>query len=153
MLQIWENNPILRQKSQKIQKITPEIKNIIKEMFQEMELHEWVWISACQIWYNLQISIITLRDSKKSKEVYLWDEVLINPQVLHVSKETYIEEEWCLSLPDVYWKVRRPKRAVIKYQDLNMKKITKKFFWLTARIALHEIDHLNWILFIDKLVS
>ncbi len=152
MLQTWENNPGLRGKSQEVKQITKDVKQIIDNMAETMQTQEWVWISACQIWYNLQISIITLREKKNKKDIYLWDEIIINPQILHKSKETYIDEEWCLSLPNTFWKVRRHNRIVLKYTNINWKKITKKFFWLTSRIIQHEVDHLHWVLFIDKLV-
>ncbi len=153
MLQTGENNKKLRTKSKEVKEITSNIKQIINEMAEFMEEEEWVWISACQIWYNIQISIITIWEIKKWKEIYKGDEIIINPKIIHESKETHIDEEWCLSLPNIFWKVKRNNRIVIKYTNTHWKKITKKFFNLTARIVQHEIDHLNWILFTDKTVG
>lgn len=153
MIETGENNQKLRNKSKEVKNITTEIKQIVNEMAEIMQEKEWVWISACQIWYNIQISIITIWEIKKGKEIYKWDEIMINPKIIHKSNETYIDEEWCLSLPNTFWKVKRNKRVVVKYTNINWKKITKKYFNLTARIIQHEIDHLYWVLFTDKLIS
>jgi peptide deformylase len=77
---------------------------------------------------------------------------MINPKVISISSEKQIDEEWCLSLPWELGSVARPQRATIQRTDLKWKIHLKKVEWYNARIMLHEIDHLNGILFIDKLI-
>jgi len=80
-------------------------------------------------------------------------EVLVNPKVVFASKETWLYEEGCLCIPGVSASVIRPREVEVEYQDLegNVRRVrSDKFF---ARILLHEIDHLNGVLFIDYLSS
>jgi peptide deformylase len=77
---------------------------------------------------------------------------MINPKVLSTSEETVINTEWCLSLPGEEWEVARPKWATIEWTDVTWKKQLRKVEWYNARIMLHEIDHLDGVLFIDKLI-
>jgi peptide deformylase len=78
--------------------------------------------------------------------------VMINPEIIEFSKEEAIDEEGCLSIPNVIWNVKRPVNIVVKYLDLYGKQKTKKLKWYNARIVQHEMDHLDGILFVDKIL-
>jgi len=75
--------------------------------------------------------------------------VLINPKITWYSSETCIMGEGCLSCKKIYKNIRRPNAIRIKYRDLNYQEHTKKLTGILARIAQHEIDHLNGKLIID----
>jgi len=77
--------------------------------------------------------------------------MMINPEILEYSEETNIETEWCLSVPKVTWKVERPIKIKLTFKDQKNTQKTIFLEWLHARIVQHEIDHLNWKLFIDYL--
>jgi peptide deformylase len=77
--------------------------------------------------------------------------MLINPEILEFGKETSIETEWCLSVPWVKGEVERPTMIKLTFQDEKKTQKTLILEWLQARIVQHELDHINWKLFIDYL--
>jgi peptide deformylase len=76
---------------------------------------------------------------------------MINPEILEHSNERQISEEWCLSLPEETWKVARFKEIKVKFYDEKFKENIIKLDWLRSNIVQHEIDHLDWILFTDRI--
>lgn len=78
---------------------------------------------------------------------------MINPEVVAQSTTMIVDKEGCLSLPDITGEVARPERVTVRFQDKKNKVHIIKAVGYNARILLHEIDHLDGILFIDKLVS
>jgi peptide deformylase len=77
---------------------------------------------------------------------------MINPEILEFSKTTQVNEEGCLSVPDSFGNVRRSTWIKVKYSTPEGKILTKKFTGRNAVVIQHEVDHLDGILFIDKLV-
>ncbi len=146
------NNPILRAKSQEVDLI-PEVKNFWKILLELMYEYDGVWLAAPQIWKNWRIIAVTFWQKRWKKYDFLWEEIMFNPKITWFSKETEIDEEACLSLPGVVWDVERSKEIIVEYIDINWNKRSKKLKWLNARIVQHEVDHLDWILFIDKIVD
>lgn len=136
-----EKNPILRQKSQPVEHLTKEVRDLIIQMKTIMENNNGVGLAAPQINVSLRIIVFEL-DNK----FYAF----INPEIIKSSKETSSIEEGCLSLPNIYGEVERPEKIILKAIDSDGKKIKLKAFGLLARIIQHEIDHLDGILFIDK---
>ena len=78
---------------------------------------------------------------------------MINPKIMETSQEMAIDEEACISLPDVFGKVKRHKTILVTYTDIKGHKQTKKLKDFNARIVQHEIDHLDGILFVDKVIK
>ena len=78
---------------------------------------------------------------------------MINPKILETSNEMFIGEEACLSVPDVYGNVKRHKSIAVEYTDIKGNRQTKKLKDFNARIIQHEIDHLDGILFVDKIIA
>lgn len=136
-----DKNPILRQKSQPIEHLTKEVRDLIIQMKKNMENNNGVGLAAPQINVSLRVIICEV-DNK----FYAF----INPEIIKSSKKTSSIEEGCLSLPDIYGEVERPERIILKAINSNGKKIKLKAFGLLARVIQHEIDHLDGILFIDK---
>lgn len=152
MIITWENNSILRKKSEEIFKIDENIKRFALNMKKIMYKNEWIWLAAPQVWLNKQIILVTFWKDLIYDYKYIWDEIMINPKILDVSDKKIIDEEGCLSLPGIYWKVERPYSVKVEYIDINWNKKIKELKSLSARVFFHEYDHLNWILFIDKLI-
>lgn len=134
------------------------LKKIIREMFHLMKKNAGIGLSANQIGLSHRISIIDIRaslpkealpagrqEAKKTKPL-----VLINPKIVKKSPILSKMEEGCLSVPNLYGQVQRSDKIKIEYQNQFGKKITLKAEGLLARVIQHEIDHLNGILFIDK---
>ena len=78
---------------------------------------------------------------------------MINPVIVDKSKEMIIWEEACLSLPDTFGNVKRHKIVTVEFMDIKWIKQKKKYKDLNAVIVQHETDHLDWVLFTDKLVN
>ncbi len=148
----WENNEILRKVSENI--FTNEYDKYIKiwkEMIKYIKNPEnlWVWLRAPQIWINKRLIVVSLL--KDWEDENFKTIMMINPVILEKSDETECEGEWCLSLPWQKWDVVRPKTIKIEFIDENKKTKNLVLSWVSARIVQHEIDHLDWVLFIDKL--
>ena len=152
-IQTWLNNPILRKKSKNIDfdKIkSKKIQDFAQILFTAMELYDWIWLAAPQIWENIRIISVCQLD-KEEKNV-IWADILINPEIIKKSWE-YISNEWCLSLPGLEWKVKRHNYVKVKYYDIEWNKKIIEATKLNAAILQHEIDHLDWILFWDKVIN
>jgi len=143
ILEIKEyGDPILREKALLVEEITPDILNLIKDMAETMYADSGVGLAAPQV--GVSKRIITI-DEDEEKLL-----VLLNPEIIKSEGEA-VEEEGCLSVPGVYSEVERSSKVTVKALNENGDpiKITKE--GLTARALQHEIDHLNGILFIDKI--
>lgn len=152
-IQRWVNNPILRRKSEEVKKIDDNIRSFAKVLKILMYEYDWVWLAAPQIWNNIRIIAVTFWEKKRNKYNFLRDEIMINPKITYFSKKTNIDEEGCLSLPGITWDVERFNEIEVEYLDINWKKNKVRLKDLNARIVQHEIDHLDGILFVDKLVK
>jgi peptide deformylase len=111
-----------------------------------------VGLAAPQIGKNIRIIATTQWVRKNNKNKLINETIMINPNITKKSKEMVIAEEACLSVPDVYGNVKRHKNIVIEYMDSKGNKQTKKLKDFNATIIQHEIDHLNGVLFVDKLI-
>ncbi len=133
-------NPILRKKTKKVTDFS-EIEKIVEEMKEIMEKHQGMGLSANQVGLDLSLFV-----AKYNQKFY----VVVNPKILKVSKEKKEMLEGCLSLPKILANVKRPKSVVLEALNEKGKKIKLKAKDLLARVFLHETDHLNGILMIDK---
>jgi peptide deformylase len=119
-------------------------------MMEVMKKAPGIGLAANQVGILKQIVTISFEDKANNKQK---NYILFNPSIINYSKETIVMEEGCLSLPDQYADVERPKKITIEYIDKNKKLITRKVDGFEARILQHEIDHLSGKLFIDYLSS
>jgi len=133
-------NPILRKKCEEIKEVTEEIKNLGWDMVQTMEENQGIGLAAPQVGELKRVIVVQTEKGPK---------VFINPQIIKKSKEMDLGEEGCLSFPKLFLKIKRPKEVEIKAMDGDGRKI--KAEGLLARILQHEIDHLDGILFIDRI--
>jgi len=152
-IQTWNHNPILRAISEEIEKIDDELMLFAYDLIKVMYKNKWVWLAAPQVGQNIRMIATTQRGEKKWKEVIIDETIMINPNITGTSADCSISEEACISLPDERGKVRRSKSIVVEYTDLKGHKQKKKFKDFNATIIQHEIDHLDGILFTDKLVK
>ncbi len=152
-IQTGENNLILRSSSEKVDEITPEIKAFSQDMIKLMRKNKGVGLAAPQVGKNIRIIVTTQRDRKKNEDVLAGETIMINPEIKDLSQDMIIWEEACISLPDIFGKVKRHKSLTIEYLDIKWNKQKKKLKDFNAVIVQHEIDHLEWILFTDKLVK
>lgn len=151
-LQYGEHNPILRKKSLPVSSFTQETKILAEALRLLMWKHDGVGLAAPQIGKNVRMIAVTQRDMSQKNWELLQEWVMINPLVIGKSKKTTIDEEACLSLPNITGKVERVDSITVKFQTLDGKSHIHKANGYNARIILHEIDHLEGILFTDKIV-
>lgn len=118
-----------------------------------MRKHDGVGLAAPQVGKNIRIIATTQRNIKKGKEDLLAETIMINPVLKELSQDTTIGEEACISLPGIMGKVKRHKSIIIEYLDIKGNKQKKKLKDFNAVIVQHEIDHLEGVLFTDKLIK
>tara|TARA_B100000959_G_C14635693_1_gene482124 strand:- start:79 stop:585 length:507 start_codon:yes stop_codon:yes gene_type:complete len=143
-------HPVLRQKANRLKTIQEEDIKIAKQMMKVMIKAPGVGLAANQVGILKQIITINFEDKENNKQSKY---ILFNPSIIQYSKEKVIMEEGCLSLPEQYADVERPKDIVVQYIDENKKTIKKEVDGYEARILQHEIDHLSGKLFVDYLSS
>ena len=138
-------DPILRQQTKKVGKVTPALKKFTDNMIETMHAHQGVGLAANQVGSMQKVAVIQLPE---------WEEalVLINPEVVRREGERELEEG-CLSVPGYRGMVKRSERVRARAIGLDGKVIRIKADGLLAQALEHETDHLNGILYIDRLVS
>jgi peptide deformylase len=154
-------HPALRQKGARVESITPEIQQLVKDMFGTMYAAKGIGLAAQQIGRALQLTVLDVRgstdrpstlelDGKESDVAAFMPLVLINPQVVTLG-EPEAGPEGCLSFPEIYGEIKRPGQAEIKALDEAGRQIEFRCGGLLSRAIQHESDHLNGILFIDRM--
>jgi peptide deformylase len=148
-------NPHLRQRSQKVGLITPEIKKIIHDMeaatldWEASREHE-VGVALAAVQVDLMYRIVVVRNDFNNKDDRSFS-VFINPQITKYEGDIEEDFEGCLSIRDVYGKVPRHSKVRIKALDGDGKEVRVTAEGFLARIFQHEIDHTNGIVFIDHI--
>ena len=144
---VIEPDPILRKKSNILEKVDDELRILLDDMLETMYAAPGIGLAAVQIGILKRLIVIDIsKDKEKKNPIFL-----INPEIISKSKNTSIYEEGCLSLPGHFAEIERPEECQIKYIDYEGKKNEMKANGLLATCIQHEIDHLNGILFIDYL--
>jgi peptide deformylase len=143
-------HPVLRQKAKKLNNIHAEDIKIANNMMEIMKKAPGIGLAANQVGILKQIVTINFEDKENNKKA---NYILFNPSIINYSKETIVMEEGCLSLPEQYADIERPKKINIEYINENKQSITREVDGYEARILQHEIDHLSGKLFVDYLSS
>ncbi|HBT51641.1 MAG TPA: peptide deformylase [Petrotoga sp.] len=139
-------DPVLRKRAKKVESFDENLKDIVDEMFSTMYLYDGVGLAAPQVGISLRFFIMDSREeNEKGKKV------VINPEIIEFLGEEISSEEGCLSIPDIFEDVVRAEGVKVRYQDLSGKVIEEELHGYQARIFQHETDHLEGILFTDKL--
>ena len=152
------SDPVLRKKAQKVSGIREEDKKLARDLLDTLEVAkdpEGAGIAATQIGVSKKMCVVRnfYPDPAKSGEYTHEDYVLINPKIVSTSKETEIDYEGCLSVPNVYGKVARYKKIKVDALDVSGERIKIKAQDFFARTIQHEIDHLEGILFTDRVIG
>jgi len=143
-------SPILRKKAEPVEEITPELLELSNNMLETMYKANGVGLAAPQVGKSIRLVVIDLaKEDEEHRPI-----ILFNPEVVPEEGENPVEtnEEGCLSVPDVWANVSRPSKVRLTYTNekgerVVLQNITGKF----ARCAQHEQDHLNGVLFTDKI--
>jgi len=143
-------HPILKERTKHIDKVTDEIKTLINNMFDTLANTEnGVGLAANQVGNNSSLFVINVSEVDEYKGMDKL--VFINPKIINYSEETNFYQEGCLSVPTFYEDIERPISIVIQYFDIEMTNKTAEFSGFLARVIQHEYDHLEGILFFEKL--
>jgi peptide deformylase len=141
---ITTENPILRQKAKKIHRFDPSLQRLVDDMFETMRSANGVGLAAPQIAQSIRVFVAEYEDRKV---------VIFNPEIVKSEGEER-GPEGCLSIPGyVGENIRRATKVLVKGQDVRGKPIRVNAEGWFARILQHEIDHLDGVLFIDRLDS
>ena len=139
-------NPVLKQKTRPIQKIDSTILQLVQDMAETMYSAPGVGLAAPQVGHSLRVAVIDVTPADQPKNLL----VLINPEIVAAEGEC-TWDEGCLSVPDCNEEVKRNKKVVVRYQNLRGETAEITGEELLAIALQHEIDHLDGILFIDRL--
>ena len=139
-----EGDEIVRKQSREVEKVDDTIRELLEDMVETMHKYNGVGLAAVQVGILKRVIVIDLYDDKGPIK-------LINPVIIKEKGEQEVEEG-CLSFPNKYAKMIRPKEVTVEALDENGKKIKIQGKDLLAQALDHEIDHLNGIVFIDKMI-
>ena len=140
-----EGDEILKKKSREVEKIDEKIQELIKDMIETMHKANGVGLAAVQVGVLKRIVVIDIYE--EGVEPYIF----INPEIVKTKGEQTVEEG-CLSFPNKFAKIVRPKEVVVKALNEKGEKIEIKAKDLLAQAICHEVDHLNGEVFIDKII-
>ena len=143
---ITEPNKILRQISSPVEKVGKDERKIMDDMLETMYAANGIGLAAIQIGIPKRIIVIDLKIENKKNPLYF-----VNPIIKNKDKDKTTYEEGCLSVPDYFAEVDRPKYCEVEYLDYNGENKSLKADGLLATCIQHEMDHLEGILFIDYL--
>jgi peptide deformylase len=139
-------DPVLARPGLPVAVFDEALKTLVAEMFESMYVAQGIGLAAPQISLSKRITVIDVSFKKNPKDRL----VLINPEIVE-TKGKQVEEEGCLSLPDIREKVQRAAWVKVKAQNERGEWFEVEGEELLARALLHEIDHLNGVLFIDRI--
>lgn len=154
-------HPVLRQKGARIDQITPDIRRLVDDMLETMYEYQGVGLAAQQVGHALQLTVVDVREATDRPSALEINGqpadiarhmpmVLINPVVTPLgAPET--GPEGCLSFPEIYGDITRPGSVEVEALDRDGHPIKFRCGGLLARAIQHEVDHLNGILFIDRM--
>ena len=156
-------DPVLRKKGKQIDKVTEEIRTLAQDMIETMHEAHGVGLAAQQVGEAIQLTVIDVSDAE-NRPSRMWIDgqevdpnehmplILLNPQ-LELSRETETGPEGCLSFPEVTADISRAEHVKVTALDLDGKPVSFEAEGLLSRAVQHETDHLNGILFIDRMSS
>jgi len=145
---VYYGDPILRQKARKIHRFDASLPKLIQDMFETMHAHDGIGLAAPQIGLSLRVFVVECTDQETGKHYKV---AIVNPEIIKAQGEQRGVDA-CLSIPGYYGvNVRRAAYVVVKGQDMHGKAVRVSAEGLFAWALQHEIDHLDSILYLDRL--
>lgn len=151
-------DPILRRPTERVEAVDERVRTLIADMLETVKAEKGIGLAAPQVGRTESICVIDMPE-----DYDLDDEgnrlnpdarmplVLINPEIIQCSKRTDIHEEGCLSFPGIRADIERPIEIVVRFQDEEGRLHERTYRAFLARVIQHEVDHLNGVLFIDRM--
>jgi peptide deformylase len=149
-------DPVLRKKAKKVEKISKDTQKLLDDMIETMHKANGMGLAAPQVGISQRIAVVEVpqeasENTDEAPAVVRYQ--LVNPEVVKQSEDTWEHQEGCLSIPGWRGDVARPNKIVVRALDRDGNRIKIEAEGMLARALLHEIDHLDGVLYIDKLVS
>ena len=149
---LTEPNKILREKSLKVENVDQDIQRLMDDMLETLYAAPGIGLAAIQVGVAKRVIVMDVsRDRDKDKEPKKNPMYFVNPEIIWKSEKKFTYEEGCLSVPNQFAEIDRPKQCHVKHLDYNGNLKELKADGLLATCIQHEIDHLEGILFIDYL--
>jgi len=140
-------DPVLKQVSKRVDAVTDETRALMDDMLETMYAAPGIGLAAIQVGVPLRVIVMDLAKEGETPE----PRHFVNPEILETVEETQVYEEGCLSVPDFFDEVERPKKAKIRYLDYDGNEVVEWAEGMYAVCIQHEMDHLQGTLFIDHL--
>lgn len=137
---------VLRQPAKRVAKVDQETRQLVREMLQTMYSADGIGLAAPQVAIQKQLIVIDCEPDDPANPPL----VLVNPTIKRFSRDLCVFQEGCLSIPGVYLDVKRPELVEVSYKDEQGRPRTLTATGLLSRAIQHEIDHLNGVLFVDR---
>lgn len=145
-IQTGENNKILRKKSEPLKQINKETVEFLDDMKETMLKKDGIGLAAPQVGRNIRVIVCALNPGTPEQQIF----EMINPEIISRGGGMETAEEGCLSLPGIFENVERHKKVKVRFTDRKGAETLLDLFALNARIIQHEVDHIDGILFIDR---
>lgn len=148
----YYGDPILRKKAEPIAEITPEIKQLANDMIETMLAMNGIGLAAPQVGHLLRMFVsIVVGEDENGEILYGEPSIYINPHILNPSEATVERSEGCMSIPQLYLPIIRPLSIRIEATDIEGNPFSRECYGYLARCMMHENDHLNGVLHIDRI--
>jgi peptide deformylase len=144
-------DPVLKTKAKPVAKNYPHLKELIENMFETMYNAKGVGIAAPQVGHSVRLFVVDGAPFDEEEEVKNFKQVFINAQMINEEGEKWKFNEGCLSIPGIREDVVRKPQIELEYEDENFQKHRKVFTGTVARIIQHEYDHIEGVLFTDRI--
>ncbi|GBD41739.1 Peptide deformylase 1 [bacterium HR39] len=138
-------DPVLRRRAVPVEGVDERIRRLLDDMLETMYAAPGIGLAAPQVGESLRVIVADVSEEKNAPLR------MVNPEITWRSQTTAVAEEGCLSLPEIYGEVERPEAVEVRYLDETGAERTLRAEGLLARCLQHEIDHLDGVLFVDRL--
>jgi len=144
--------PVLKKVAKDIDKDYPELEKLIADMWETMYNAQGIGLAAPQIGRGIRLFLVdSIQAMEEGKEVDGIKQVFINAQIIEETGKEWAYEEGCLSIPDIRGDVKRQETVTIRFLDENFEEHTVTYSGVNARVVQHEYDHIDGLLFTEKL--
>lgn len=148
----YYGDPVLRKKCKDVGEVTDEIKSFAQDLIDTMEASNGAAIAAPQVGKDIRMFVICYIDNDKEGMPVMGEpKVYIDPVIKVLGDETFVYDEGCLSIPNLYAEVERPMKIQVEATNLKGERFTQVCERWVAKTICHENDHLNGVLFLDRL--
>jgi peptide deformylase len=146
-------DPVLRKKAAKVEKITRDTQKLIDDMIDTMHKAQGLGLAAPQIGVSQRIAVVEIEELDEQGQLQTRLYTFVNPEIVRRSEETWEHAEGCLSIPGWRGDVERPLTITVKALDRSGARQRFEASGMLARAIQHELDHLDGVLYIDKLIA